>query len=442
MELNIGEILMSDAGIRYVIEEYIGGGGQGEVYRVVSDLDRSRSYALKWYFRDTATEVQKQSLRRIINVGSPSNNFLWPFSFVFSDRLPNRFGYVMNLREPRFISLATLMKGGTETTFYAICTAGYQLAESFLKIHAKGFFYCDISFGNVFFDPSNGDVAICDNDNVTIRGAHSDVLGTGGFMAPEIVRGDATPNIQTDIHSLAVLFFYLFMRSHPFEGRRYVQYCIAHKEDEMAEALYGVDPQYIFSSTNSLNSPDSDQNSYALKMKEIIPSLLSTMFEKAFTESAIDEDKRIRESQWRNVMLALRDSIYQCSCGGENFLDFSSLSADNAGAVCWNCGKEIKNIFYLEIDDKKVVLNNDGKLYPYHLSKGINYEFSTPIMQVKQKPDDETVIGLHNIQSVPWYFTMPGKDRQLCAVNKTVRVQEGMRIDFDNKINGVVKKYN
>src|SRR5256885_1046760 len=83
------------------------------------------------------------------------------------------------------------------------------------ELHARGLCYRDISFGNAFFDPETGEVLICDNDNVTVDAqAKGGVYGTPRFMSPEIVRGETAPNSQTDLFSLSVLLFYMFMMHH------------------------------------------------------------------------------------------------------------------------------------------------------------------------------------------------------------------------------------
>ena len=72
----------------------------------------------------------------------------------------------------------------------------------------------------MFFDPDTGDVLICDNDNVSANGIdNSSVYGTPRFMAPEIVMGQAKPSRNTDLYSLAVLLFYMFMMGHPLEAK-------------------------------------------------------------------------------------------------------------------------------------------------------------------------------------------------------------------------------
>ena len=68
-------------------------------------------------------------------------------------------------------------------------------------------------------DPGSMALLICDNDNVDVDGAPPTSLGTPKFMAPEIVRGEASPTMDTDLHSLAVVLFYLLFLCHPLEGK-------------------------------------------------------------------------------------------------------------------------------------------------------------------------------------------------------------------------------
>ncbi len=102
------------------------------------------------------------------------------------------FGYIMPLREERYRSLFDLMKGRIDPTFYALATAGLYLSHSFLLLHSQGCCYRDINFGNIFFDPVNGDILICDIDNITVDDGtiRNDIQGTLGFMAPEVLCGN------------------------------------------------------------------------------------------------------------------------------------------------------------------------------------------------------------------------------------------------------------
>ena len=72
--------LQTSAGERIEIVEFIGDGGQGEVYRV--EFDGSKEYALKWYFPHNATHEQLEILKVLTKIGKPDNRFLWPIDVV------------------------------------------------------------------------------------------------------------------------------------------------------------------------------------------------------------------------------------------------------------------------------------------------------------------------------------------------------------------------
>src|SRR3712207_3974441 len=169
------------SGMTCVVEELLGAGGQGEVYKATLG---GESVAVKWFFPHMATPEQRAAIELLVRKGPPSEHFLWPLEVTTAPGVAG-FGYVMPLRPRRFKNIVDLMKRRIEPTFRALATAGLNLSHNYLLLHSQGLCYRDISFGNAFFDPDNGDVLIPDTDTVSGSGPGLPVvLGPPRFLAP------------------------------------------------------------------------------------------------------------------------------------------------------------------------------------------------------------------------------------------------------------------
>ena len=350
-QLKNGTILTSECGNKYKVSCLLGAGGQGEVYDVVCD---GQHYALKWYFKGSATERQKKILESIIAKGSPDDSFLWPMELIVPAK-SELFGYIMPLRPKNYKSIVDLMKKRVNPSFYSLCKTAFNLTRGYQKLHAMGAKYQDISFGNLFFDPDNGDVLICDNDNVSFDDSKpGGVLGTPGFMAPEVVRGEKRPSRDTDRYSLAVLLFYLFMVNHPLEGK--LEASIKCMDMAARVKLYGTDPVFIFDPDNKTNRPVKGIHDNANIYWPLYPEKLRQMFTKSFTEGLTSDRK--------NGTIAydyfnLTDELIMCDHKAEDALPKCCDLSEN---------------YYIK---NQLVFNTKAKVYRYidsALEQGI-YEF-------------------------------------------------------------------
>ena len=418
------------SGVEYVVDRFLGGGGQGEVYNACLG---SSGLAIKWYFSEQATAEQKAALDRLVSNGSPNEKFLWPIELVHIDGQPG-FGYVMPLREPKFIGIIDLMKRRADPTFHALATAGMELADGYLHLHSKGFCYCDISFGNAFFDPATGHVLICDNDNVIINGGTPPISGTLGFMAPEIVRGEALPNTETDLFSLAVLLFYMFHTHHPLHGAQ--EAAIKCLDAAAMNRLYGSNAVFIFDPDNDENRPVSGLHDNALASWSIFPSFFRELFVRAFTKGIRDPvNGRVRESEWRSVMVRLRDSIIPCqNCGAENFYDIEVVKR-TGGQInpCWACNQQVAIPARIRIDKQLIMLNADTKLYHHHINNIKAYDFSKPVAEVSQNPSNPNMWGLRNVSGEKWVATLSDGTLRDVDPGRSVALSVGTQINFGSK---------
>ena len=419
------------------VEQYLGGGGQGEVYRARIG---GKAVALKWYFPHYLTQDQRlrERLLMAISGGPPSDRFLWPFALAFSPDTP-AFGYVMPLREERFKGIVDLMKRRAEPSFRALATAGFELAHNYLQLHSKGLCYRDISFGNVFFDPSNGEVRICDNDNVDVNGREGSIFGTPRFTAPELVRGEAAPSTQTDLFSLAVLLFYMFVIHHPLEGANELK---IHSFDLPAmRRLFGTHPVFIFDPSNDSNRPVAGFHDNAIEFWPVYPEFFRHLFVRSFTTGLHDpQHGRVRETEWRSAMVRLRDSLIYCpNCGAENFYDADALRATGGRSpACWSCKLTVQLPFRMRIGKHVVMLNSDTRLYSHHLDEEKGYDFSTALAEVTRHPKDPSLWGLKNLSAKKWVRVTPEGGAKDIEPGQSVTLANGVKIHF-GKANGEVR---
>ena len=417
------------------VRQLLGAGGQGEVYRAECD---GKDYALKWYFPRTATVEQRATLETLVDKGAPTQRFLWPEALMTKPG-EHGFGYLMGLRPIAFKGLVDLVTRRVEPSFRAKATMGYELADSFCQLHSRGLCYRDISFGNVFFDPTTGAILVCDNDNVAVDdGAMRGVAGTAKFMAPEVVRGDTAPSTQTDQFSLAVLLFYIFMISHPLEGER--EAAIRCLDIPAMKDLYGDRPVFIFDPKDGSNHPVTGIHDNANDFWPLYPTFLKDKFTQSFTKGMREPHERVRDSEWRGIMIRLRDSIFPCRhCGRENF-----YHEDRPSGLClWpSCGKPLQKPMLLRIERTTsgatipLVLGSETLLFPHHLS-GKDYDFSVPLATVAQHPQRPEIWGLRNLGQAAWTVAADGETKQV-EPGKSLTLRAGARINFGQRT-GVVE---
>ena len=403
------------------VTSLLGQGGQGYVFEV--RRESGEPLALKWYKPQSATAEQYDEMQQLVEIGSPHQRFLWPLSMARVGTEPS-FGYVMALREPRFLELSHLLLNADregrplDVSFASVIELCRQLSYSFLRLHARGLCYRDISFGNVFFDPANGDVLVCDTDNVGIDNGRARVLGTPYFMAPEVVR-DTTcrtlPTTDTDRHSLAVLLFYALFLGHPLEGRR--------TETGLRDAPwlmqhFGTDPLFCMHPTHDHNRPAPIVEQYW----RIYPAFLRELFVQAFVDGLHDPGARVTEGQWIKAFDRLRDGMLSCpACGTTNF-----WSADDDTVVCWHDGTRFAPPYLMRVGRRTVAVGPRTTLRSDHLASGVDQP--TVLGQVRRHPAADDRWGLHNASDVGWTVTYAGGQRLPVAPGRTIELVDGAEI--------------
>ena len=424
--LQIGKILTSASGNAYKVDELLGEGGQGFVYKVSCN---SKKYALKWYKVKTARKEQKDIIKNLLQKPKPSEEFLWPLDLVEDGAA---FGYVMPLRDKRFKDIPALLTRKVEPSFTTLCKVGLNMVTAYRKLHSSGYSYCDINFGNIFYDPDTGDILICDNDNVTIDGMdQSLVVGTLGFMAPELVMsnetgGDVRPSTNTDQFSLAVLLFYIFMMHHPLEGEKASKIkCFDYNAKVL---LYGKDPVFIYDPKDRSNRPVKGEQDNAIVFWGLYPDYFKDLFVRTFTDGMKNPNKRVPELEWQQAFIKMLDGIMICpNCEAENFF-IQSKETSQVAHTCWCCNKTLKIPVGIRIGKDKVLLNSDTQLYEHHV-KG-NFNLKQVVATVNQNPKNPAIWGLRNDSTDNWTYVRADGTQVVLPPGKSATIAKDCKIKF------------
>jgi len=414
---------MADLGTGYTIKtkgfktvavgKKLGEGGQGAVYQV--DYDGYQK-ALKWYSGKKIASPKKfyENIENNIKKGKPTNAFLWPEDITEKDG--EAFGYIMDLRPPEYKDFSMfLLARESFASITAWVNTAIQITAGFRALHQKGYSYQDLNDGNFFINPQNGNVLICDNDNVSEYGRNSGIAGKARYMAPEIVVKKAKPDMQTDAFSLAVVLFLLWTNNHPLEGKAA---CPPAMTAEHEKRIFGENPVFVWDPNDKSNRPVQGIHKGAIVRWPFLPDYLKEIFIKAFSKELMnDPQQRIIEQEWLRIFIRMRSEIFKCpSCGEVYFADPVNQTP------CLNCKKI--NVFpmYIKTQRYNVPIHQRTKLYACHTEKGSD-DYETLCGEVSVNNGNYM---LKNVTKNNWSLS----DGYSIAPNATVTLKKGMIINL------------
>jgi serine/threonine protein kinase len=299
-----------------------------------------------------------------------------------------------------------------------VLRACLELTDDFHALHSRGLCYKDISLGNLFLEPCSGRILICDNDNVDVDGRDpGGVLGTPGFIAPEVLMGTARPSANSDLHSLAVLIFRLLTRHDPFRGAMELE--IRCLDEPARRRLYGEDPVFIFDPNDQRNRPDPELHSAALLTWPIYPAALQALFVQTFGPGLHEPHPpgahRPMAGGWPAPSTGARSAM---PAARRTSAATSSLRRP-AGAAARPCHRRC-----LQLPCAEVVAAPGTTLHRHHFDRLQPPQFNQPLAEIVAHPSDATILGLCNRGPSPWQVTLlqgqqlqvnPGRSCNLAA---------------------------
>ena len=365
-------------GRTFELDECIGGGGEGSVFSVVGRKDilvklintakkTEQEISIIKKRIDKLIEIRKASRERAQKTDLvPLNSFMTIPQFS----LENDVGYVMKKidnSEP-LMNFLIIPKDPVEqeewqrkydlNRKYKVIAYLFERLE---KIHIEGLVFSDLSPNNILVKKTlDNSITFIDTDNLRTRdNPFTNVLGTPGFIAPEIFKTEQ-PNLHitedeckklnsihmiteaSDIYSAAVIAFELLTLNHPYKGIKAVGPNTT-PEDELAAERGEFD--YIL-------KPGTDNycegNVFIEKFKNVTTPEIRDLFARTFIDGKNSPLRRPTAHEFRDAFQRARRLIIKCpECGEETI--YSTYFDDNNKLVsdtrCLNpeCEAEIKN---------------------------------------------------------------------------------------------------
>lgn len=425
-ELQINDKVEIEGGADARVVARLGEGGQGIVYKVEF---HGEQYALKWYYTYKINDIQafKGNLKHNIAKGPPLDAreaFLWPL--FLAENSAGGFGYLMELREKSYAEFADVLLNKAPMHIPARINAALNLVQAFRALHNVGYSYQDLNDGNFFMEPKSGCVRICDNDNVIEHGRQSGIAGKPGYMAPEIVRGEAQPNRRTDQFSLAVILFRLFFMADPLKGEKVYRSLCLTTEAEIEH--YGRRPVFIMDPSNGTNRPVSGVNDYVVRYWNEFPPFLHELFVEAFGPGMMDPDQRVELVTWQKTLVRLRDEWTFCVCGHEAF--FNDFSLNNSAFKCRKCSAAYSAFPVILNAASQVRLLPNAKLFGCLNNVDGVQGFEQQIGVVVVNPKDPRLWGIRNLSDAVWTVNLPDGQIKEYVKNEVVPISNGKKINL------------
>lgn len=425
--LKVGDtVKMKYGGEAKVLAEF-GSGGQGTVYKVSYN---GKEYALKWYHKGVFGGKEQafyKNLENNIQKGAPTGNFLWPLGIT--DVYNGVFGYIMDIRPKGYYELTNFFVGSKKQSqvrfksFSAIADAAINIIQAFRELHNNGYSYQDINNGNFFINPDNGDVLICDNDNVSPFGENSGIQGKQRYMAPEIVTG-GNPDKNSDRFSMAVILFRLLFINHPLEGKRSTPPCMTK---ELERRYYGEEPVFVYDPNDDRNRPVPGTDKNLKTFWPIYPQYIRELVERAFSHDVmLNKAPRVMEKEWLDVFIRFKASIVKCPhCKEETFI------YEKGENTCIECRKKINVPNAIRFNTVTVPLYPGTKIMMWLVDWSQN-DTETVLGQVVANPNDPTVFGIKNMSTMNWKINLPNGTQKPLASGAVVPIKLDFTLECTN----------
>lgn len=327
------------------------------------------------------------------NTGSYwTNSFCWPTAVVVKPLL----GVVAPTYAPNFFfqtgpfqgkekqatwftspKLRRMLPLAEQGTWLGYLQISIRLARAVRRMHNAGLAHSDLSMKNVLVDPISGAAVIIDVDSLVVPQLYPpDVLGTPGYIAPEVLATAdlelddpqrVLPSRRTDQHAIATLIYQYLLGRHPLRGPKVNSTKSAEEDERLSMGARAV---WIENPNDTSNRPGGLAVPYT-----VMGPYLAPLFERAFIGGLQHPGERPGADEWERALVKTTDLLLPCpntSCPGKWF-----VLLENEPRCPW-CGAAQKRDFpvlnfyragktgQFSSERHRFAVWDHARLYPWH----------------------------------------------------------------------------
>jgi hypothetical protein len=341
-------------------DEPHGGGAQGDIFRPRRaggyGQGAQPQHVIKLYKYDPAdvatARVLQDRIQKMVNDYNPAKDdpywsefFAWPEKMIVAPRIGFRMPWAQGMRrlDDYLYELPAYWEDldpSQRGWFIGRLAAALKLAQAAARLAKSGLCYADFSHRNAMVDPFEGRMMLIDCDALTIPDVlPPDVLGTPGYIAPEIMMDDSrprqvTPSIGTDRHALATLLYRWFLGYHPLDGDHppYGQNLEDHIRLAFGErALYIEHPSDL-----------SNRRQGQVLTSEMLGDEIKRLFREAFVDGLHNPARRPTPQRWAEALARAFDRVIPCNSLDCEWRFF--IAEPHPGLACPACAAEVDTV--------------------------------------------------------------------------------------------------
>lgn len=220
---------------QYILDEKLGEGGMGVVYRARHAFLR-RPTAIKLLPPDKLGEAALRRFEREVQITASLSHPNTVAVFDYGRTPDGVFYYAMEYLDGVTLERLVEDEGAQSAArvVHILCQAAAALAEA----HERGLIHRDIKPANIILCERGGmaDVAKV-LDFGLVREAKGEAIndtnitaiaGTPFYLSPEAIASPEEIDARSDIYSLGAVGYYLLVAAHVFEGRSFMEVCGQH----------------------------------------------------------------------------------------------------------------------------------------------------------------------------------------------------------------------